>query len=337
MPPRLRPAFLLFLLAPAGAELLTGSAPPAEFFHPLGFVVLLLLYGNGALLVRELVHRWGAGWPSVLALGASYGILEEGLACKSFFDPNWMDLGRMGTYGRMGGVNWVWSINLTFFHAVISVAIPVLLVTCLCPERRNEAWVGRRAFRWMAALFAADALFMRFVLTPYRPPVGPSLLAAVAALLLFGLARRLPASLGAGRPVVPSARPRWFFLTGFAGMLAFFVLQAFVPGSRVPVAIAMAMVPLLAGLVWTLVRHMSRGFQAWGTSHRWALASGALAFWALLAPLQELDNHNRPDDTAGMAVAGLVAGLLLFLCRPARRERRPAAGTEGAPGTALHA
>lgn len=41
------------------------------------------------------------------------------------------------------------------------------------------------------------------------------------------------------------------------------------------------------------------------------LAAGTWVFWSLLAFLQESDNVNRPDDTAGMAFVGLVALLLL--------------------------
>ena len=94
------PALILFFLAPAIAELLSGSAPPSEFFNPVGFLLLASLYGSGALIVRELKVRWNKGYVSLFILGAAYGILEEGLMVKSFFDPNWMDLGILGSYGR---------------------------------------------------------------------------------------------------------------------------------------------------------------------------------------------------------------------------------------------
>jgi len=45
----------------------------------------------------------------LFVLGAAYGVLEEGLMVKSFFDPNWMDLGVLGSYGLWMGVNWVWA------------------------------------------------------------------------------------------------------------------------------------------------------------------------------------------------------------------------------------
>jgi len=129
-PPRKQtsPAWLLFFLSPAIAELLSGSMPPAEFFNPGGFILVAVLYGGGAILVRELTFRWRKGWASLLLLGAAYGIVEEGLLCKSFFDPNWPDVGILGEYGRWAGVNWIWSIQLTAYHASISIAAAILLV-----------------------------------------------------------------------------------------------------------------------------------------------------------------------------------------------------------------
>ena len=93
------PGFVLFFLAPMVGELLSGSSPPVEFFNPFGLALLSLLYGGGAIIARELMRRWGKGWGALLLLGAAYGIVEEGLMVKSFFDPNWVDLGALGHYG----------------------------------------------------------------------------------------------------------------------------------------------------------------------------------------------------------------------------------------------
>jgi hypothetical protein len=97
--------------------------------------------------VRELAFRWATGWPGRLLLGAAYGIVEEGLMAKSFFDPNWPDIGILGSYGRLYGVNWVWSLELTF------------------PRRRDRPWLGIPCLAVVAAL-AASA---RLVRLPDRP------------------------------------------------------------------------------------------------------------------------------------------------------------------------
>ena len=200
------PALALFFLAPMLAELLSGSAPPVEFFNPFALLVLPALYGSGAILVRELCVRWLAlsgaegakGWPTVFVLGAAYGIIEEGLMVKSFFDPNWMDLGPLGSYGRWAGVNWVWSLQLTIFHAVFSIAIPILLVELLFPARRDERWIGRRGMVGLSLLLLADVLFGFFALTTYRPPLVPYLLAIIAVIALFLIAQRVGGRKGTG-------------------------------------------------------------------------------------------------------------------------------------------
>jgi hypothetical protein len=62
---------------------------------------------------------------------------------KSFFDPEWMDLGVLGVYGRWLETNWVWAEWLTIHHAVFSIAIPIVLVELAYPEKRNDKWVGK--------------------------------------------------------------------------------------------------------------------------------------------------------------------------------------------------
>ena len=46
---------------------------------PATFLLIAALYGFGVLFARELVVGWGGGWASMLALGAAFGVLEEGL------------------------------------------------------------------------------------------------------------------------------------------------------------------------------------------------------------------------------------------------------------------
>jgi hypothetical protein len=181
-----------YFLSPAIGELLSGSAPPVEFFNPFGLIILPALYGSGALLVRELTLRWEKRWPTILVLGLAYGIIEEGLMVKSFFDPNWVDLGLLGVYGRWAGVNWVWSISLMIYHAVISIAIPILLVELLYPERRDEPWLGKRGRVGLSVLLAMTVAFGFLALTTYHPPFLTYTLAIILTVILAWIARRLP-------------------------------------------------------------------------------------------------------------------------------------------------
>jgi hypothetical protein len=318
----LTPATILFFLSPAIGELLSSSSPPAEFFNPFILLLQAALYGSGALLVRELAHRWGKGWSTVILLGAAYGIVEEGLAVKSFFDPSWVDLGPGGDYSRWLGVNWVWSVGLTFYHAVISIGIPILLVTVLFPAERDRPWLSRRGLRWIAVLFVAVTVFINLALTPYRPSLLAHLVCLGAILALGVWARRTPWP----RPAVESAplRSPWRLgLTGLGATFGLFFLLWFLTALKIPPVVWMALALAYAAFLWSRLGRLSTA-SGWGQRHSLALASGALSFFILLSPLTELD-PNRIDNTTGMTLVGLAAAA--FLVWASRRVRRQPAAT----------
>lgn len=317
---RISPAVVLFFVSPLIAELLSGSAPPVEFFNPVMILVLTALYGSGAILIRERSLQWKKRWPTILVLGLAYGIVEEGLMIKSFFDPAWPDLGSLAIYGRWGGVNWVWSVMLTLYHAVFSVAIPIMLVEMLFPERRDEHWIGRRGMIGLGVLLAADVLFGLLVLTSYEPPLIPYLGSIVTVVAIYLVAKRLPVRWKTPRESrVP--RPFWFGLLGFVATLSFFVMLYIFPEIQLPVVLTISTPILLASLVLWTTRRLSRDGK-WDDEHRLALISGALAFFILLAPLQELDT-TRVDDTSGMTIVGLGAAIFLLWLRRRVRLRPP--------------
>jgi hypothetical protein len=314
---RIPPALVLFLLAPLTGELLSGSSPPVEFFNPFPLLILSALYGSGALLVRELTLRWNKRWPTIFVLGLAYGVLEEGIMVKSFFDPTWPDLGALAVYGCWAGVNWVWSLFLMIYHAIISIAVPILLVENIYLERRDAHWLGRRGMVGFTLLLGAVVLFAHFVLAPYRPPAAAFLLFTALAVGLVLVARRQP------RVWMPSPHgmprgPRFFGLLSFVGTMFFFLLQWLAPELGIPALFTMcAVVMLIALMVW-IVRRLAGG-GAWDDRHRLALASGALAFFIFIAPLSERD-ATRADNPAGMTLVGLVA--LVFLVVLYVRTRR---------------
>ncbi len=313
------PGLVLFFLSPAIGELLSSSAPPAEFFQPLGFVMLSVLYGGGAILVRELVFRWRGGWPSVLALGAAYGIAEEGLMCKSFFDPGWMDVGVLGEYGRRLGVNWVWTFELTIYHATFSIMIPIVLVELLFPDRRQSRWVSTRGLWLLTVLWVLNGLLIFHAISKYRPPVLHLVATFLATAGLCLLARYLPPAPRAPRQEgrIP-ARPRWLVLIGFVGTLALFFLAWVMPHTGIHPLVVIGLMVLLAVVVVWFIWHTSAraGFS---DRHRLALVSGALGFFiVIMAPVREWA-PNQPDNPAGMAIVGLAG--LVFLIWLARRVK----------------
>lgn len=321
------PAIALFFMSPAIGELLSGSAPPAEFFSPIVFALIVPLYGLGALLCRELTFRWGKGWPTLLVLGAAYGIIEEGLVVASFFNVNHADLGALRGYDRWLGVNWLWSLDLTVYHAAISVGAAVLVVSHVFPRRRGEPWVGRRTLGAFYVLFPLHclALFGLFVLhSRFAPPVPHFLATALLAAGLLVAARRLPRRpLSAPRAQAWTAHPFWFGLIGFLATVGLFINLFATPAMGIPVPLAMLVAPALVAATFLLVAVLSSGGAGLGERHELALGTGALTVLALFAFIAEMD-ETRTDNPAGMAVVGLAAliGLAWLTVRTKRRARR---------------
>jgi len=211
MEDRTKAALTLSLLSPVFGELVSGSSPPFEFFNPVSFLFLWGLYGGGVLILRDLWVRWGKGYTRLMVLGITYGIMEEGLAIKSFFDPGWMDLGIYSTYGRFAGVNFGWAFWLMAFHAIYSITVPVLLVEALYPQYSRWELLTARTRRPVVAAFLLSASAMFFGLNPYVPPALPYLGALIAVVFLLRWSRRhaprrvLVMKRFAGRPLLRSA------------------------------------------------------------------------------------------------------------------------------------
>lgn len=318
-----KPALILFFLSPAIAELLSGSAPPSEFFNPLGFLLIVSLYGSGCLIMRELTIRWRKSVCTLVLLGAAYGVIEEGLMVKSFFDPNWPDLGILGQFGRQWGINWIWAEMLTIYHAIFSIAIPVLLVELAFPERREEPWISKKTFNFLLILLGAVVLIGFFFLTPYRPPPAQYFSSIILTVALLYIAKRMPVTCGR-KGAQELKRPVFYFIIGVFWSAAFFLTFMALPYFvEDPFAVALLGALLSFGIATYLMRF------DWKNSdlHKLSLAAGALSFLILLAFLQELDK-NRPDNTIGMSLVAIFAIIGLVLLR--RRVKRLLAEKRGA-------
>ncbi len=274
------PAAVTFLLAPVVGELVSTSAPLPGFL--LGWLPFAVLYGSGALLVREAARRWGSGWLGIGLLGAAYGIVEEGLVTRAFFDPAWEDLGKLAVFGRDGGVNWLWASQLTIYHAVVSIGVTLVIVEILFPDRRNLPWLGRRGLAWSAAGMAAWVIAgFGF----YHPSGGHLVATWVVVGVLVLAARRVrprPARTAPG----PVPRPRRFLLLGVGGWVAVMLvphLFAEVPGAS-PEAAWLVMVTAAAVAVGA-VRRWTADLTAWDDRHRFALAFGIMAPFVILGPV----------------------------------------------------
>ena len=331
--PQFPPALALFLLAPAIGELLSGSAPPAEFFTPFGFLMIVCLYGSGAVLIRELKVRWKKGIGAILLLGAAYGVLEEALLVTSWFSPYWMDLGPMAVYGRWLDINWVWAEMLTIYHAVFSITIPILLTELAFPKRRNENWIGKKLLITLTAVLTALTIFGTWLfstLMKYWTPLPQYLFAIILIIAFIQLARRLPTDWGNhGQKTLP--KPITLWLVAAAADLAFF-LGFYSSPALIPWQLAMLYGPLLIILTTKFITQYN-WHQKPNNMHTFALCSGALTFFLIFAPLQELDK-TRTENTQGMtlvAMATIIA--LIILGRRINRQNQPKSDITARPNS----
>ena len=143
---RLRqPVFAVLLLAPALGEWLSGATPPLDMVvWPPGLVLLVSLYGCGALLCREIARNHGLGLRGLCLLAAAYAVFEEALVDRFWFDPRPAAEGGLGRYSEVWHTNVVLAANLTVFHVAVSIVSTIVLVELLFPEHRDRPWVGRR-------------------------------------------------------------------------------------------------------------------------------------------------------------------------------------------------
>ena len=246
---------LLFLIffAPFIGEGLSTSTPLVEWLNPLVIILLVLLYGFGALIIRELLIRWGKGsegWLTLLLLGAAYGIIEEGLYLMTFFNPNWQDIGILGYYGRFIGVNWVWVVQLTIFHMIYSITIPVVLTHIAFPGVKEESWLSKKALIFVIIIFIlCGPIWMLFVIDTYNyiPGLAEYLGFLILIILLFLVAKRAPKELFGKKEVkVPSFK--LFFILGLIWGVGFFLIAWILPALNFPPLIPILLMPRLSWL-----------------------------------------------------------------------------------------
>ena len=247
----------------------------------------------------------------------------------SFYNPSWMDLGVLGGFGRAWDVNWVWAVELTIYHALFSVATPVLLVELAYPNRKPETWLTDRQLKIVAAAILLDVGvgFILFgMMQGYWPPAAQYLLGVAVTLGFVYAARRLPSD-WARRGARPMRRPAFYTAVSLgatlASGLAFGWLPSISDGFLHPLLVCVVGVTVVYGVV----RYLA-GFE-WRKARRsqlMGLVSGPVLFFILVTPIQELD-ASRPDDTSGMMIVGATFLLLLtLLWLKIRRNDTPISG-----------
>src|SRR6185503_15579595 len=89
MPKRFRwrpntPAVTLIIISPLIGEVLNGATRISYIF---AFLPQLMVWGCGALIIREIAHRWRAGWPTIIMLGLTLSLVAEVLVLQTSVAP----------------------------------------------------------------------------------------------------------------------------------------------------------------------------------------------------------------------------------------------------------
>lgn len=327
---RHRPAVLLVALSITFAELLTGSTPVLTLFlSPLALPFLVALYGSGVLFVRELSLRWRTGWAGVVLLGIAYGILEEGFATKTFFDPK--TVGALGSFGHFAGVNWVWASELAVFHAVFSIALPILLVSVVFPQTVGRPFLGERGRRWLPVALLLTATFMFFAFDHYFVAL-PLVLAGIAAILGFVLAAEWLGPRISSLATRVRPRPAWVAWASGGLFVWLFFANDWIGPTVLPVPSVLIVLEILLIL--------ATGVFALGAvkgpdqpRRIILLAAGLLSFLLVLATIEEFIG----DWGAAVPVALVIVFLVLLHRNVRLRLRQPASWENPPPGVQLPA
>jgi hypothetical protein len=329
--PRTRPAALvLFLLASCTAEMLSGSTPILVFFtNPISLIFNPLFYGCGALLIREIARRIGLGWNSILWMGAAYGIFEEGLSLNTWARP-WAEVvcrnpNDLCDYSRVGGLNTIWALELTVFHAIVSITIPIMLIEFVYPNRAKRSWIGTKTIvGCIIGLFLCLIGGLLLNIYDFRTygqviPLGPYLLEVVLIITCITIAlNQKPYSGGVSEKKIPGM---WGLRTiGFFGIIFSTLSPIIYKGMQIPFELAIAINLAIYALVcWRITLWSRRA--GWNEKHMMALISGILGFFIFIwDPILELLGQAGGGSTRGTILVALA--YLIFLIVVARRTAR---------------
>jgi len=260
---RAHPILLLVLLSPGIPEYLSGSSSWAVLVaNPIAFALLVLLnvglYTTGVILIREAVLRWRKGWASIFILGVAYGIVEEGLALQTLFNPKAEPVHELGVYGHWIGVNWVWTTGLLLFHATISIGLPLLLFGLALPNLKGKSLISPTRQKIFLILLTLDCIAL-YGIVRYWPGWPIVIGSSVAIFLLVFLAYRIPSKYASPSFSVPK-NPRRLLLIGLLFFPAVLLTGVVGAGAGIPPLVTVLLDLVFAtALVVTLRRSIGSG------------------------------------------------------------------------------
>jgi hypothetical protein len=313
---RIAAAFPLLLLAPFVGEYLLGNIAVQELF---ALPILALMYGGGALLVREIAVRLSLDWIGVLLLGAAYGLAQAGLVDQSLFDPDFqgMEFQAVTPIPALG-FSAYHALSFVTGHAIWSISIPIALTGLLFPRTRRRSLIGPVGLVGVVAAYLVGCwlIFDHIRDTEgFIASIAQHLGSLTIVLLLIGAALwRSRPNIG---PVWRTPAPIWF------GLVCFLVFSLYIllPETWIGVALKLG---CIAAALWTgslLGRH-----PGWTAFHDLAVVAGGLLTYAWLGfVLSAILDPGDQVRFVGNAAFAIMAVLLILVALWQARRKDPRA------------
>jgi hypothetical protein len=180
-----KPLITLLLITPILTELLTNNISVFHFFKPKLFFILIVLVYGPALLLRELAVRWNLSLAGYILLGLVYGIYNEGLVAKTFFQSNIANTA-FDNYGMVWHINLTWAAVIIVFHAFYAFLFPLLIVYNIFPKLAFTPWINKK---WWLGISAVAFLYISYAFLKNTWPASPLhyvvLIAVMAGLIII--------------------------------------------------------------------------------------------------------------------------------------------------------
>lgn len=309
---RIGPIGSLFLLSPFIAEFVLGNLPAKMLavMLPLG-----LMYGTGAIFIRELVRQSGRGWQTLLLLAVAYGLIEEGLVTQSLFNPDYMHF-RLLDYGFVPslGIGLPWTIYVVSIHVGWSICAPIGLVECLFPAQLNTPWLKKRGLIISGIAFVAGSAFIATVSQKQAPYMAsPSQLLSIVAVatLLVVIAFRLPKPTSSTVDTQPNAG--LLFIMPFVSGSLLMVLKVFAektwhwswPSTLISI--------LVVEMAFVTYLHFATRNKHWNARHHWMLTTGGISVYLWFGFVLDFAMQGSSAGLIGHAIIASVALALVIV------------------------
>jgi hypothetical protein len=158
----MKPVLGLFVVAPFVGEFLLGNLTPGQLWL---YPWLMLLYGSGAVLIREIAYRRPSPWAVIPVLGCAYALIEEGPVDQLLWNPGYagVDLVHTPSYVPFLGTSVGLVVTILGLHAVWSICVSIALVESLTSAgRRSAPWLGSFGLGVVGVLFVCGCALTFF-------------------------------------------------------------------------------------------------------------------------------------------------------------------------------